>query len=433
MSPEHIGFIGIFAVLVLIAVGIHIPFALILVGFIGSWLITGPNAILGNMGIIPFTVTNSYHFSIIPLFLFMSSLVALTGIGREAYDTARAWIGQIRGGLAMATIGACGLFAATSGSSMACSVAMGKIAYPEMKRAGYKDTLSSGCIAAGGTLGILIPPSISFVIVGIIMEVSIGKLFLAGILPGITSIVFYFATIYILCKINPSLGPAGPRTSLKEKIQSFRLTWPITLLFIVIMGGIYLGVFTATEAGGIGSFGALVIGLCRRKLNRLQFIESLKETMLTTIMILFLLIGAFVFMHFLAVSRIPFIASQSISALPVSRHLILIALLFIYLLLGMFFDVMSIIVLTTPIILPTIIELDFNLIWYGVLLVRIAEVGFVTPPFGLNIFALAGSIDAPLESLHRGVFPFVITDVLHIALLMAVPALSLFLPEMMVG
>ena len=431
MGPEQIGIIGLGILIVMLILGVPIAFTMVFVGLFGSMFLIGPSAALSNLGITAFKITNSYNFSIIPLFLLMSAYVAYSGIGKEAYDTARAWVGQIRGGLAMATVGACGLFAATSGSSMACAVAMGKVAYPEMDRAGYQPALASGCIAAGATLGILIPPSISFCVLGILMEVSIGKLFIAGILPGLSEIIFYWITIYIMCRINPSMGPAGPKTSLKEKVFSFKYTWSIILLFIIVMGGIYTGVFTPTEAGGIGAFGALIIGISRRKLSWHGFMESLKETMKSTAMVLFLLIGVFVFSAFMAFSRMPFVVSEYISGLTVHPYIILILILIVYIILGMFLDVMSIITLTIPILLPTIVALDFNLIWYGVLMVRVAEIGFVSPPFGLNIFALAGAVDVPLNKLYQGIYPFMLADILNVALLIAFPIISLLIPNLM--
>ncbi len=433
MSEPEIGIIGIAVLLGLVFLGVHIGFALILVGFVGIIVISGLGSASASLATVPFIVISDFHFAVIPLFILMSAFVARSGIARESYETARLWVGNIRGGLAMATVGACGLFAATTGSSMACAVAMGKVAYPEMKRYKYSSTLAAGCIASGGTLGILIPPSISFVIIGILTEASIGKLFMAGIIPGILVIVFYFITIYILCRINPLLGPAAPKSSFREKMGSLRHTWPVVILFILVMGGIYMGIFTPSEAGAVGAFGALVIALSRRTISWGGFKESLIETVKLTGMLMVLLIGAFIFMRFVAITRIAFVAGDFISGLGVNRYLILVIILFIYIILGMLFDIMSIIILTLPIIFPTIVALDFDIIWFGVLLVRIAEVGFITPPFGLNLFGLAGATDIPMGSMYRGVLPFVVADIFHIALLIAVPSITLLLPNMMIG
>ena len=431
MSPAEVGFLGMAAIILLIFMGVHVGFALIIVGFAGFALICGINPALANMAIIPFAKATDYAFAVIPLFLLMSAFVSNSGIGREAYDSARAWVGQARGGLAMATVGACGLFAACSGSSLAGAVTMGKIAYPEMKRYNYAPSLAVGCVAAGGTLGILIPPSMGFIIIGILTELSIGKLFIAGIIPGILEIVFYCGAIYFLCRLNPRMGPAGPKTTFRRKVGSLGLTWPVILLFLLIIGGIYAGVFTPTEAGGIGAFGALVIGLARRKLSRRGFLDSLMDTALTAAMIIILLMGAFVFNAFLNVTRIPYVASEYIVGLGLSKYIILVILLFSYIILGCFLDIYAILILTIPIIFPTIEAMGFHPLWYGVIMVRVIEIGLITPPFGINLFGLAGTVDVPVGTMYRGIIPFFIADILHVALLIAVPLLSTFLPEMM--
>ena len=431
MSPAVVGFLGIAVLMVLIFLGVHVGFALIIVGFAGFALIGGIDPALANMALIPWAKANNYSFAVIPLFLLMSAFVENSGIGRDAYDTARAWVGQARGGLAMATVGACGLFAACTGSSLAGAVAMGKIAYPEMKRLNYGSNLAIGCVAAGGTLGILIPPSLGFIIIGILTELSIGKLFIAGIIPGILEIVFYCGTIYILCRLDPKVGPAGPKTTFRRKVGSLGLTWPVILLFLLIIGGIYAGVFTPTEAGGIGAFGALLIGLSRRQLSRQGLVDSLMETARMAGMIIILLIGAFVFNAFLAITRIPFVASEYIVALGLPKYVILVIILVGYIILGMFFDIYAILILTIPVLFPTIEAMGFHPIWYGVIMVRIIEIGLITPPFGINLFGLAGTVDVPVGTMYRGIIPFFIADICHVALLVAVPALSTFLPSLM--
>jgi len=431
LDRTAIGLIGIVVLMILLFLGVHIGFALILVGFIGFALVGGINPALANVALVSFDKINSFHFAVIPLFLLMSSFVSEGGSAKEAYETVRTWIGHVKGGLAMATVGACGLFAACSGSSLAGAVTMGKVAYPEMKRSDYGPSLASGCIAAGGTLGILIPPSIGFIIVGILTELSIGRLFMAGIIPGILEIVFYFVTIYILCRINPELGPTAPRTTVRQKIGSIKLTWPVVLLFFLIVGGIYRGVFTPTEAGGIGAFGALGIGLLRGRLSRSGFNESLIEASKMAALIIILMVGAFMFNAFLAITRIPFVASEIIVGLGLSKHIVLFIILLFYVILGMFFDIYAILILTIPIIFPTIEALGFDPIWYGVIMVRVVEIGLITPPFGINLFGLIGTIDVTASTLYRGVIPFFIADVLHVILLIAVPSLCTFIPSMM--
>ncbi|MBW1791692.1 MAG: TRAP transporter large permease subunit [Deltaproteobacteria bacterium] len=431
LDRAAIGFLGIAVLIFLLFLGVHIGFALIMVGFVGFALVGGIDAALSNIAIVSFDKINRFHFAVIPLFLLMSSFVSEGKIAREAYQMVRTWIGHVRGGLSMATVGACGLFAACSGSSLAGAVTMGKVAYPEMMRFNYSSKLAVGCIAAGGTLGILIPPSIGFIIIGILTELSIGKLFMAGIIPGLLEIVFYFGTIYILCRLNPQLGPTGARTNIKQKIGSLKLTWPVVLLFLMIVGGIYGGVFTPTEAGGIGAFGALVIGLMRKRLSRSGFKESLIEASKMAALMIILLVGAFMFNAFLAITRIPFVASEFIVGLGLSKYIVLFVILIFYIVLGMFFDIYAILILTIPIIFPTIEALGFDPIWYGVIMVRVVEIGLITPPFGINLFGLAGTVDIPVGTLYRGIIPFFLADLLHVILLIAVPSLCTFIPRMM--
>lgn len=431
MSPEEIGLIGFAILLVCIFLGVHIGFSLIVVGFFGCLVLSGITAALANASIVPFAEVSNAGFAVIPLFMLMSEFIAAGGIGAEAYLMARAWIGHLKGGLAMATVGACAIFAAVSGSSMATAMVMGRMAYPEMKKYNYSDELATGCICAGGSIGIMIPPSVQFIVIGILTEVSIGKLFIAGIIPGITQALFYAIAIGIMCKINPKLGPAAINLPMKEKMGTLKLTWPVILLFLVVIGGIYGGVFTAQEAGAIGAFGALLIGLARRHLSRSSFNDSLKAAVKSTGMLLLLLIGAFVFNRFLAISRLPDVTSEWIVGLGLNRYAILIIVLILYIILGMFFDITAMLILTIPIFFPAMVALKFDPVWYGVLICRVSEMGFISPPFGLNLFGLVGVIDVPLGKIYRGVIPFLIADVVHLALLVSIPAMTMFIPNLM--
>ena len=431
MGQTEIGLIGIAALMVLLLTGVHIGFAMILVGFVGFAAIGGLGGAISNLAILPFDRLNDYNFAVLPLFLLMGSFVAHSGIGREAYEMARTWMGQLKGGLAMATVFACALIAACAGTSAVGAILMGQVAYPEMKKLGYSRAMSAGSIAAGGTMGILIPPSMGFVLIGILTELSIGKLFIAGIIPGILEALFYIFTIFILCRFNPKLAPASVKTTWKAKGGSVKLTWPVVLLFLLIMGGIYGGIFTPTEAGGIGAFGALVISLAKRQLGLQGFWDSLMECAMTTAMIILMLVGAYMFNAFLAITQIPTTISEFISGLPVPPLVILIVVIVFYVICGMFFDVIAVLLLTIPIMYPLMEAMGFDLIWYSVIMVRMIEIGMITPPFGINLFILTGVINEPLGVLYRGIIPFVIADFCHVALLVAVPSLSTYLPSMM--
>jgi C4-dicarboxylate transporter DctM subunit len=431
MSQIEIGIIGCVALVVLILIGIHIGYTMIIVGFIGLGLIGGWPSALGGTAILAFDKMNYYHFSVLPMFLLMGTFVSQGGIAKDAYQMARAWFGQFKGGLAIATIGASGLFAAVSGSSLAGSLVMGKVAYPEMRRAGYAMSLSAGVISIGGTLGILIPPSMSFVIIGILSDLSIGQLFMAGILPGILVVIFYMATVAIVCKVKPQIAPTAAQTTWKEKWLSVRLTWPVVLLFLLVMGGIYSGIFTATEAGAIGAFGALVIPLAKRQLGAKAFWNSLMDALKMTAMIVILLVGAFIFNDFLAITQIPNTLSEFLCSLPISRYYIYVIILIFYIIVGMFFDITAIVILTVPIIYPVVQALGFDLIWFSVIVVRLMEIGMITPPYGINLFGILGVIDAPLDQIYRGVIPFIISDMLNLVVLSVFPVISTFLPDKM--
>ncbi|MBN1189103.1 MAG: TRAP transporter large permease [Dehalococcoidales bacterium] len=433
MTPVTIGLIGFFVMLVLILLGMNVAYALVALGFVGLVILNGFGPALSSMALISFEKATSYDFAVAPLFLLMSAFVSRGDIGKDAYMMARAWLGQIRGGLAIATTGACALFAACCGSSLACAVAMGKIAYPEMKRYGYDARMALGTIAAGGTMGILIPPSMGFILVGILTQQSIGKLFMAGILPGITQMLLYSITIYILCRFNPAMGPATPPTTFRQKMTSIKLTWPIITLFLLVIGGIYGGIFTPTEAGGIGAAGALAICLIKKQLTRASFFESLMEGGLLSAMMIALIIGAFIFNQYLAITRIPFLASEYIVSLAINKYFILMMVAILYLILGMVFDIYAILILTLPILFPTMTALGFDPIWYGVLMVRLVEIGLISPPFGMNLFGLAGSVNVPMGLIFRGVIPFLITDCVNIALLVSIPAIATFLPDIMLS
>ncbi len=432
MDALTIGYIGFGLLILILFSGIPVGFAMAIVGFGGMVVISGWGAGLGVLRTVPYTTIASYDLSVLALFVLMGTFCFYAGLSQDLYNTVHKWLGHLPGGLAMATVGACAGFAAVSGSSMATAATMGKVALPEMKRYNYDPALATGTIAAGGSIGILIPPSLVLIIYGIITEQSIGKLFLAGFIPGVLEALFYIVTIYILCRRNPSLGPRAPKASFKEMVFSLRATWGVLALFMLVMGGIYLGVFSPTEAGGIGAFGAFIFALSRRRLTGQAFKSSLIDTGRTTAMILIILIGAMILGYFLAVTRLPNELAGLISGLAVNRYITLGGILFSFLLLGAVMDPVAMILITMPVYFPIILALGFDPIWFGIITIRLVEIGLITPPVGLNVYVLKGvAKDVSMGTIFRGIVPFLIADVFHVALLVAVPQISLFLPSLM--
>ena len=432
MSSEIIGLIGIAGLALLLALRMYIGLAMALVGFIGLSFLVGVEAGIHILGITPLAEGSSYTLSVIPLFVLMGQFAYISGISADIYRTVYCWMGQYRGGLAMATVMACAGFAAVCGSSLATGATMGMVAIPEMDKYKYDPRLSTGCVAAGGTLGILIPPSIGFIIYGILTEESIGKLFMAGLLPGILLAVLFMAAIYIQCRLHPAMGPSGECTLWGTKIRSLGGTWGMLLLFCIVMGGIYFGVFTPTEAAGVGAFGAFLFALFNRKLNWQSFVQCLMETGKTTAMIFLIIIGANIFSTFLGLARIPMGLADFISGLALPRMVILAGIILIYIILGCIMDCYAIMILTIPIIFPVIQAMQFDPIWFGVLMVIVLEVGLITPPVGLNVFVIkAAAPDVPLTVIFQGIWPFLIAALLAIVLLTVYPQIALFIPSLM--
>jgi C4-dicarboxylate transporter DctM subunit len=431
MTPIETGIVGIGILLILLFSGMHIGVGMGLVGFLGFAYLIGIGPALGLLKTVPYSTFSQFDLSVIPLFVLMGTFAFNAGLSADLYKTVYKWLGHMRGGLAMATVGACACFAAICGSSLATAATLGAVALPEMKNYKYDPALATGCIAAGGTIGILIPPSVILVIYGIITELSIGKLFLAGFIPGILEALFYMTTISILTRINPSLGPRGPKTDLREKIGAVGQTWEVFFLFLLVIGGIYFGLFTPSEAAGVGAFGAFFFGLLRRKLNWRNFKESFVDTIKTTGMIFFIILGAMLLGYFLSVARLPSELANFVAGLPVNRYAILVCILFLLLLLGCVMDSMAIVLLTVPIFFPLIVRLEFDPIWFGILVTRMTEIGLITPPVGLNVYIIKGISDVSMETIFRGITPFLIADLCEVALLIALPQLSLFLPSLM--
>ena len=431
MSVELIGLLGIILLLFVIFSGMWLGFAMAFVGFLGLTILMGFDKAGNVLATLPYTNTAFYSISALPLFVLMGVVVGSSGIGEDLYHTAYKWFGRFPGGLAISTVFAAGGFAAITGSSSAAIVTLGSVALPEMKKFEYSDRLASGTIAAGGTIGILIPPSIGFILYAVLTEESVGRLFMAGIIPGILEILFYVVTIYLICIMVPSYGPRGPKTSWSEKFYSLKTTWPVLALFCLVIGGIYGGIFTPTEAGAIGAFGSVIIILAMRRLNLVSVTSSIMQSLRLTGMIFILVIGSFFFAHFLALTKLPFFLSDFVIELSISKYVALAAIILLYIILGMFLEIFSCIVLTVPILYPTVQALGFDMIWFGVIMVRVMEVGLITPPIGMNAFMLAGVSKLPLDTIFKGIIPFFCADILHILLLIAFPQISLWLPQTM--
>jgi tripartite ATP-independent transporter DctM subunit len=364
------------------------------------------------------------------MFILMGSFAFAAGISRRLYDTAYTWVGQLRGGLTIATVLACAGFGAICGSSTATAATMGKIALPEMKRYNYDDTLATGTVAASGTLGILIPPSTVLIVFGVLTEESIGKLFIAGLLPGILLSLLFALVVFFICLRNPALGPPGAPTSWREKLGATTGIIETLVLFLLVIGGLFLGWFSPTKAGAIGAAGALIIGLARRELSWRGFWEATKDGLRTSCMVLFILAGATIFGHFMAISRIPFVLADWLGGLPLPTMGIVGVICLIFFIGGFFMDAMALIVLLIPIILPVLISLKINLIWFGVIVVLLGEMGVLTPPVGVNVYVIKGiAPDVPLESIFKGIFPFLAALIICTIILIVFPQIATFLPS----
>lgn len=431
MTPVFAGVIGICAMFLCIAFGMPIGFAMGLVGVIGFGLLISFHAAFIKVGVIAFDLATNYAIGTVPLFLFMAHVLFASGIGKDLYDFAARMLGHRRGGLAMATVGASAGFASVNASSLATTATMGLVALPEMRRHGYSLSLASGSVAAGGTIGSLIPPSGMFIIYGILTETSIGDMFAAGIIPGVLLALFYMAVIAIRCKISPNAGPAGPRYGWRDRWQGFRRTGDVIVLFSFVMGGIIWGWFTPTEAGAMGAFGALVIAGMRGKLSVKALWDAVYDTLRTTGMIFGILFGALVFNAFVTVTTIPLNLVTWVSAVDLPPLAVLLIILVLYLFLGMILDASAMMTLTVPLFFPLITGLGYDAVLFGVLVVRMTEIALITPPVGMNVYVLSGvARDIPLTTIFRGTTPFVVADLIHVALLLGVPALVLWLPSL---
>ena len=433
MDPVLSGVSGTLLVFILLSLGMPIAFSMMLAGFLGIFFLTSVDAALPVLARTVYETSSHYPYTVIPLFVVMGGFAGSSGMTRQLYAAFDKWLRVLPGGLGIATIGACAGFAGVSGSSVATAAAMGTVAIPEMNRFHYSPKLSAGTVAAGGTLGFLIPPSIGFVVYGMLTEQSIGKLLIAGIVPGLLLALAYIIVIVSWVKINPEVAPSSPDpVSWRDKFAALLPVWEPLMIFLIVMGGIYFGFFTPTEAGGIGATMLFLVALFKGKLNWPVFKTSLLESVSISVMVLFLVAGANVFSTFLALSMIPIKVSTWVVSLEVSRYMILAIIILIYLFLGCFLDAISMMVLTMPVIFPVIINLGFDPVWFGVIAVLMMEAGLLTPPMGLNVFTVAGvAKDVPLESIYRGILPFLISIFVIVLFIILFPKSATFLPNMM--
>lgn len=432
MGEPSIGLIGLGVSILLILIGLPVGFSYLFTGFIGLVYLTGLNATLYTIASTAFNWSSDYTFAAIPLFLLMGQFASQSGISYDLFEAGNRFVGHIRGGLAMATILACGGFAALSGSSLATAAAMGSVALPQMRRIGYSISLASGTIAAGGTLGILIPPSIPFVIIGILTSTSISKLLISGILPGIMMIIIYCSVIYVVCKISPEAGPPAQAFSTREKLVSLSNIWPMIVIFGTIIGVIYAGVCTPTEAAAVGAFASLIFVVLKRRLERKSFLSALVDTGVTSTMMLTLLIGAMIFNIFLSATGLPDSVSDWIKNIHVNKYIIITVIMFIYFLMGGIMDSLAMVILSIPFFFPIVTGLGFSPILFGVLAVRAIEIGQITPPVAINIYIIKGMFpDISIGRIFLGVVPFIIGDAISLPLLIAFPEISEFLPSLM--
>ena len=432
MSAEALGFTGIVALLILLVLRVPVAFAMFLVGFLGIWALNGWNGAMGLLSSETFTLASSSELVVVPLFILMGNVASTTGMSRQLYNAAYAVIGHIRGGLASATLLGCGGFAALSGSSVASALTMGKVSLSEMDRYGYDPRLSTGVVAAGGTLGILIPPSTGFVIFAILTEQSIGRLFLAGVFPGLLLLAIFVITVSIICWFRPEAGPPGLRRSLSEKLTALTGALPILLVIASTIGGIYGGLFSPVEAAGVGAAFVIIYGIVTRSLSLSAFWQAARASVVTTATVMLILIAAHMVNPFLALSHVPTYVGEALIALDIPVLGTLVLMLLVYLVLGCFLEGFAMLVLTLPIFFPVVLQMGIDPIWFGVLVVLTLEMGLISPPVGINVFIVKSvAPKVALADIFRGVLPFWLAMLVTLGILIAFPQISLLLPNTM--
>lgn len=433
MNPTAIGVIGICCFFLLIALRMPIAYAMAMVGFAGFSYLTSTSAALSMVSSELFSTFSRYSLSVIPMFILMGFLAFHAGMGTRLYDLAYKMVGHLPGGLAIATQATCALFGAVCGSNTATAATIGAIALPEMRKYDYDTSLSTASVAAGGALGVLIPPSVIFIVYGIAAEQSVGRLFLAGIIPGILLMSLYMLVIYILARKYPFLGPPGPRSNWRARYMALGGgLLEVMVVFTISLGGLFAGWFMPTEAGAVGVAGVFLVTALKKRVNPAIIMRSLSDTTRTTAMIMLLVGSAVVFGRFIAISRIPFAMAEWATDLALPSFVVIALVLIIYLILGCFIDALALILLTIPIFLPVAVDvLGYDPIWFGVIIVMVVAMGVITPPVGMNVYIIKGVAgDVPLEKIFRGIWPFLFAIVIALALLIIFPALATFLPSL---
>jgi C4-dicarboxylate transporter DctM subunit len=430
LSTDAVAIIGFVVLFVLMLLRVPVGMAMGLVGVVGYSYIAGTGPALKLIGQTSMRTVTDYTFGVIPMFMLMGAFVSVSGVSRELFRAANAFIGHLRGGLGVATVLACGGFAAICGSSVATAATFSAVAYPEMRRFGYPQSFATGVIAAGGTLGAMLPPSTVLAVYAILTQQDIGKLFMAGIVPGLLAMSMYVITIMLIVYFRPDWLPAGERKSFRERVSGLKDVWAPLVLFLFVIGGLYGGFFTPTEAGGVGASGAFLLGVLRGKLDRAGIREALLSATRTSAAVFTVLIGALLFGYFLTITQTPQKLTEFLTSLGVGRYGVLAMIMLMYLVLGCLMDAMAMIILTVPIIYPVILQLGFDPIWFGIIIVMTVELGLIHPPVGMNVFVIKSVVkDVSFMTIFKGVIPFVITDILRLIILIAFPIIALWLPN----
>lgn len=432
LSTDFIAVAGFVTLFALMLLRVPVGMAMGLVGVCGYALIAGGGPALKLIGQTSMRTVTDYTFGVIPMFMLMGAFVSVSGVSRELFRAANATVGHLRGGLGVATVMACGGFAAICGSSVATAATFSTVAYPEMRRYGYPQSFSAGVIAAGGTLGAMLPPSTVLAVYAVITQQDIGKLFMAGVLPGLLAMSMYVLTILVIVTVKPDLLPAGQPKPWSERLAALKDVWPSLVLFAFVIGGLYGGVFTPTEAGGMGAGGAFILGVLRRKLDRRGIRTALLQATRTAAAVFTVLIGALLFGYFLTITQTPQKLTAFLTGMGLNRYTVLALIMVMYLILGCLMDAMAMIILTVPIIFPVIMQLGFDPIWFGVIIVMTVELGLIHPPVGMNVFVIKSVVqEVSFTTIFKGVIPFVITDIIRLVILIAFPVIALWLPSRM--